>query len=313
MSSDTVSPFKLLWQYNYPFAYWDNRLEKINPHNLQDRLEALYCLVQLTDLYSHIFAAKIQNPEMPWFFVAEETYRGDIDNVLEKLRKSDIATVGTLAEGPEGLVNVEANEEYDVDNLDAIAAGFLGCPHTVDEESKTVEFDEPPELHRGVCNAILDYAENQTALLNDFKHGFRVLPVSPDDINQIVEATMVFDEDEQEQLQETLDDLRETLESDEWGFSFVRLSTESTDYGYDCQLDVYHVDAWSCYKFAELTLGALYNLIAPPPGITLEDSLEEIPELILEGEVSVMDHVFGMGLPLRDDPEVVVSKEEFRS
>jgi hypothetical protein len=124
---------------------------------------------------------------------------------------------------------------------------------------------------------------------------------------------MVFDEDKQEQLQANLDDLRETLESDEWGFRFVRLSTESTDYGYNCQLDVYHVDAWSCYKFAELTLDALYNLIAPPPGITLENSLEEIPELILEEEVSVMDYVFGMRLPLRDDPEVVVSKEEFRS
>jgi len=76
MSSEQGSPFKFLWQFRYPFAYWDNRLEKINPYNEQDRLEALYSLVQLTDIYAHIFAAYVRNPEQPWFFVKENTFRG---------------------------------------------------------------------------------------------------------------------------------------------------------------------------------------------------------------------------------------------
>ena len=65
MSSEIISPFQFLWQYNYPFTYWYNRLEKINPYNEHDKLEALYCLLQLTDIYSHIFAANVRNPELP--------------------------------------------------------------------------------------------------------------------------------------------------------------------------------------------------------------------------------------------------------
>ena len=80
-----------------------------------------------------------------------------------------------------------------------------------------------------------------------------------------------------------------------------------------CWRTVETVDAWSCYKFAELTRDALFNLVSPRGGLHLEESLDEIPELILEGEISLIDHILGMGLPLRDDPNTVVSKEEFRS
>lgn len=313
MSSDPVSPFKFLWQYHFPFEYWDNRLEKINHYNEQDRLEALYCLVQLTDLYAHVFAAYVRNPEMPWFLVKANTFRKHIDDVLDKLRADDIVTVGTLSENPEGLATFAANEEYDLHDLDAIACGLLGCPFTIDEEEESVEFEEPPEIHRGVCNAILNFADEHTALLNDFKHGFRVLPISPEGLHHMITSLVVMDEEDEEAYEETLNQLREDLEDDEWGFSFARMYTESTDYGYEVQLDVYHVDAWSCYKFAELTLLALHNLISPEGSIPLEESLFEVPELVLEGEASIMEHVFGFGVPLRDDPDTVVSEEEFRS
>lgn len=313
MSSETVSPFKFLWQYRYPFAYWDNRLEKINPHNEQNRLEALYSLVQLTDVYSHIFAAYVQNPELPWFFVKQHAFKGDIDSVLDKLRTEGMATVGTLSENPDGLASIETDEEYDLEELDAIAGALLGCPATIDHETKSVEFDEPPELHRGVCNAILDFAENHTALLNDFKHGFRILPVSSDDIAHVIGSSMLLDEEDEDAFEKTLDELEKELESNEWGFCFAQMHTESADYGYDIQLDFYQVDAWTCYKFAELTLDALYNLISPEGGIPLEESLAEIPDLVLEGEASFMTHVFGVSTPLRDDPDTVISEEEFRS
>lgn len=313
MSSEQGSPFKFLWQFRYPFAYWDNRFEKINPYNEQDRLEALYSLVQLTDIYAHIFAAYVRNPEQPWFFVKENTFRGDIDGVLDKLRTEGMATVGTLSENPEGLATFEPSEEYDLHELDAIAGALLGCPFTIDEETGSVEFEESPDLHRGVCNAILDFAENHTTLLNDFKHGFRILPVTLDDIEHIVGSSMLLDEGDEDAFEETLDMLREELEEADWGFCFARMHTENADYGYDIQLDVYQVDAWACYKFAELTLDALHNLISPNGGNYLEESLAELPDLVLENEATIMKHVLGVSTPLRDDPETVVSKEEFRS
>jgi len=60
-----------------------------------------------------------------------------------------MATVGTLSENPEGLATFEANEEYDLHELYAIAGALLGCPFTIDEETGSVEFDESPDLHRG--------------------------------------------------------------------------------------------------------------------------------------------------------------------
>jgi len=313
MPSETVSPFKFLWQHRYPFAYWDNRLEKINPHNEQDRLEALYTLVQLTDVYSHVFAAYVRNPELPWFFIKENTFRGDIDGVLDKLRTEGMATVGTLSDDPEGLATIEFDEDYDLDELDAIAGALLGCPATINQETKSVEFEESPDIHRGVCNAILDFAENNKALLNDFKHGFRILPVSPDDIAHVVGSSMLLDEEDEAAFEETLDELEKELGGAEWGFCFARMYTESADYGHDVQLDFYQVDAWTCYKFAELTLDALYNLISPKGGIMLEESLAELPNLVLEGEESFMNHVLGFSTPLRDDPDTVISKDEHPS
>jgi len=86
---------------------------------------------------------------------------------------------------------------------------------------------------------------------------------------------MLLDEGDEDAFGETLDMLREELEEAEWGFCFARMHTETADYGYDIQLDVYQVDAWACYKFAELTLEALHNLISPNGGNYLEESLEK--------------------------------------
>lgn len=313
MPSQQVSPFKLLWQSRYPFDYWSNRLEKINPHNDQDRLEALYSLAQLTDIYSHVFAAYARNPEHPWFFIKENTFRGDIDEVLDKLRTEGRVTVGTLSEKPDGLATFEAVDGFEIDEMDAIAGALLGCPTTINQEENKVKFHESPDLHRGVCNAILGFAENNTALLNDFKHGFRILPVTPTDIEDLIGSSMLLDEEDEEDFEMALDDLRKTLSEDEWGFCFARMYSESVHYGYEVQLDFYHVDAWSCYKFAEQTLDALYNLISPEGGLYLEDRISELPELVFEGEQTIMDHLFGFSLPLRDDPDTVLTEEEFRS
>lgn len=313
VSSSQESPFKVLWQSRYPFEYWSNRLEKINPYNQADRLEALYSLVQISDIYLHIFVAYAQNPDMPWFFLKENTRRWHIDDVLGQLRTDGMITVGGLVDDGEGTVTVDTRDGFDLHEMDAVAAGILGCPYTVDEETKSVDFEESPDLHRGVANAILNFSDDNRALLNDFKHGFRVLPVTPDDIESMLQSSFRLDQEDQEEFEAKLEELREQHERDAWAFSFVRIHADETDYGYDFQLDLYHVDAWTCYKFAELTLDALYNLIRPGPGEKLEDSLSEVPIEMLEGNDSFIDHIFGFGLPIRDDPETVVPREEFRS
>jgi len=308
------SPFKRLWQSQYPFEYWSNRLEKINRYNQADRLEALYSLVQLSDIYLHIFVAYAQDPDMPWFMLKEETLPWDIRDISDELRLDDMITVGSLVENGENTITVETREEFDIHEMDAIAAGVLGCPYDVDEESMSVEFEESPDLHRGVANAILNFAEGNRALLNDFKHGFRILPVTPDEIELWLQSSVLLNEPDQEEFERKLEALREQHEQDEWAFSFVRIDPDDEpEYGYDLHLDLYHVDAWTCYKFAELTLDALYNLISPGHGKLLEESVSEIPIEMLEGKDSFIDHIFRFGTPIRDNPDIVVPPEEFMS
>lgn len=313
MSSRQESPFKVLWQSRYPFEYWSNRLEKINPYNQADRLEALYSLVQISDTYLHIFAAYAQNPDMPWFFLKENTRHWHIKDVLEQLRTEGVITVGGLVEDEGDTITIDTREGFDLHELDAVAAGLLGCPYDVDEESSSVNFEEPPELHRGVANAILNFADEHRELLNDFKHGFRVLPVTPDDLESMLQSTFRLDEKDQEEFEKKLEALREQQKRDAWAFSFVRIHTDEQDYGYDFQLDLYHVDAWTCYKFAELTLDALYNMVSAGCGEQLEESLSEMPIDVLEGNDSFIDHIFGFGLPIRNDPDTVVPEDDFRS
>lgn len=314
MSSDVPSPFNFLWERNYPFEYWENRLEKINRYNEQDRFEALYTATLLSDIYTHVFTAKVRNPELPWFIIKEETYRRQIDDVLEDLYLYGFPMVEQLLEHSGSMVNIETNEDYDIDKLDAISAGILGCPLSIDDETQTVEFHEDPDLHRGICNAILKFAEGMKELLNDFKHGFRVIPVTPDDLGLLRKEIVRFDPKDAEKYVSTTEELENKL-FNQWGwdFAFARMNTKSTDYGYDCQLDVYYVDAWACYKFAELMLDALYNLITPQGGRHLEDKLLQTPGLGNTGEFSVLNHELGFAVPIRDDPDTQITKEEFLS
>lgn len=198
--------------------------------------------------------------------------------------------------------------------MDVIAAGVLGCPYHVDEDSMSVNFDESPDLHRGIANAILNFADDNRPLLNDFKHGFRVLPVTPTEIEAWLQSAVVLDKSDYKEYERKLQTLREQHERDGWAFSFVRIhADDDPDYGYDFQLDLYHVDAWTCYKFAELTLDALYNLICPSSGKSLEESLVNMPVDVIEEKESFIDHIFGFTTPIREDPDTEVSHDEFLS
>ncbi|RQG98308.1 hypothetical protein [Natrarchaeobius oligotrophus] len=314
MSSEIQSPFKFLWEYNYPFKYWQNRVQKINPFNEQDRFEALYTAVLLSDIYTHVFAAKVRNPDLPWFVVKEETYRNNINSVLENLESDGFPLVENMLEHEDTMASIMTNEEYTIDELEALSIGLLGCPASIDDETQSVEFHEDPWLHRGVCNAILNYADGTKNLLNDFKHGFRVIPVTPDDLRLLTKEIMMFDSDGDKEYTRRTQELDKKLTDEgEWNFAFARMQTTKEDYGYDCQLDIYHVDAWACYKFSEVVLTALYNLIRPDGGKYLWEKVERTPGLGGEDGFSAIDHVMGFGLPLRDDPDTVLTKEEFQS
>lgn len=312
MVDQPESPLKLLWQSQYPFEYWSNRLEKINPYNQADRLEALYSIVQLSDVYLHIFVAYAQNPHMPWFILKEKTRKWHIDDVLGELQTDELITVGNLIEETDHTIKVEPLDEFDLSDMDSVAAGVLGCPYEVDEDTMSVTFDESPDLHRAIANAILNFAEEHRPLLNDFKHGFRVLPVTPDELEAWFQSSVMLDETDYEEYKQDIQNLREKHNNDEWGFSFVRIEPDDDpEYGYDFQMDLYHVDAWTCYKFAELTLDALYNLIHSGSGRSLEESVLNMPTEVIEENESFMDHVFGFVTPIADDPDAEIPYEEF--
>lgn len=108
---------KELWESSYPFTYWDNRIQKINPYNPEDKLEAVFTLLQLADTYVTILSAKLRNTYAPWYMVIKETYKSDIDETFEifdvETEDGQVYADLSLFDGEPGdLIGVNVNEEW---------------------------------------------------------------------------------------------------------------------------------------------------------------------------------------------------------
>jgi len=87
MSSEQGSPFKFLWQFRYPFAYWDNRLEKINPYNEQDRLRRCtrsFSLQISMHTYSQPMFETLNSPGSSSKRTLSEGYRRGLGQVADR-------------------------------------------------------------------------------------------------------------------------------------------------------------------------------------------------------------------------------------
>lgn len=317
MSQDNAgNPAQPFWQVLYPFEYWDNRISKINRYNPEDRLEALFLTMQLADLYTHIFVAKVRNPLQPWFILKEQTDGWDIRDTLDKLTVEydglEQILVGELVDKPEGLMsyNIVA-EDWDVDLYDLIAADFLGCPAKFNPEKKEVEFLEEPALHYGTTNAILNFSQENRALLNDFKHGFRVLPFDYWHLDGMAQMDQLENPEAIEEFKEQIESLQ-----DQWVLHFLRMSTAEAEdedvwYDYEVTLDIHRAHIGACVAFAELTLYKLINLFGRGGEYFIEPYLEELYSQanVEDDALTIIESLGELRLEFNPDVEQTLGKE----
>jgi len=81
-------------------------------------------------------------------------------------------------------------DEVDATDREMTAREFLGCSTVYDKEASELDFVEDPDLHIAAANAALNFWRGFRPLLNDLKHGFRVLPVTIADIGWLCEERL---------------------------------------------------------------------------------------------------------------------------
>ncbi|GCF15714.1 hypothetical protein Harman_36490 [Haloarcula mannanilytica] len=304
---DLENPLANLWRRNFAFGYWDNRIKKLNPYNRYDGMDSLYILAQLADLYAHLFAVNTRNPEQPWMMVKEDTYTYDITSVLDELTveidDGEMVSVSRLAEEPEGLIEFEqVIDEIDATDREMIAREFLGCSAVYDEETNELDFVEDPDLHIAAANAALNFWRGFRPLLNDLKHGFRVLPVTMADIEWLWEEGLFGQLDTE--VEDLIDDM-EAVQQDQWGFFFLRLQTEALgDRHYDAELNLYHVNSEVCKQMSKVILNLIYNLImGREGGQTIAEPMSEAIEQSSSTDVysiQTLEHIITMSLQVEE-------------
>lgn len=300
-----------IWQRDYPFTYWHNRIEKVNEYNSQDRLEALYITLQLADLYVHILAARFRNPHFPWLVVKEETRKWHIDKVLDALRidHGDETPIhlGKLADEPEDLISFEYRdgmEDWDVDLYDWVAADLLGCPVEFDTENKELVFptDDPAE-YIAVCDAIVNFWDENSELLNDFKHGFRVIPFQLETLEYLADTYDIetdfegdiVDRIRQEVLQEQTDD---------WTLLFWRMATNDAEDAVKVELNVHRAHIRKCMTFSRIILKLLHNLFGQGGSYPVVDQALTMFDKPGDEEITLIEHLFVIGTFVTEmDPE----------
>lgn len=182
------SPLLKMWQNEYPFGYWDERIQRLADSDQPHGLEAIHVSLQLVDIYVHVLTAKLRNPAYPWYTIKENTYAPDIRDVLDKItNENEQYNLNLLINEPDGLVSIRQNDQWKANHhpFELVVTDFLGCPANIDFEKFTIEYLEDPDSYMTACNAFLNYWKDAKIFLNDIKHGFRLLPFSPASIQYL--------------------------------------------------------------------------------------------------------------------------------
>jgi len=308
MSSDQELPYDSLWHTHFPFEYWYNRLEKINPHNERDRLEALYSLVELAEMYSRAFSALIQNPNYPWYYLDDHLTAKNVEGVFKALQFEADTVIGKASEISGATTPVDTEVDVGLPETDAVAVSLLGIPYEFDETGQ-IELSESLAFHRNICGTILEIAERQESLKGSFDQGFRVFPVSPETVETVINSSGLVSEANREPVQRQIEELRKQNDDDRWPLTYFHFNREATEDGSVLQLQLNHVDAWTCYKLAEVVLDALFNLITPGPGYGLESVTSDVPIEVIEGDSKVEELIFEIETPIDNDPPRIVTEE----
>lgn len=281
------SPMGVLWEENYPFDYWQNRIWKINPYNPQDKLEALYVLLDLADTYATVLAAKLINPYEPWYMIVDNLPTPKIHETLDTLKveteQGEHIELSMLEQHPDALMNYNIKDEWEdvASPFDLMALDLLGCPAEIDSEEKSIEFIEPPEDYVAICNGIVTFWKEHSQVLNDLKHGFRLLPFDRDTFESLIEIGLLQASDVG--LEEKLEEYQKT--KDEYLY-FWRLEVDESaepeeyegkeDMNIGLKLVVYRTDAMRCRDIAINVLRLLENLLGRGGERKVVESMEEL-------------------------------------
>lgn len=279
------SPLRTLWEENYPFDYWHNRILKINPYNPQDKLEALFVFLQLSDTYATLLAAKLHNPYEAWYMIVDQLGNRKTHQTLEFLEvETEDGTYIDLSmlEGePEQLTGYEINEDWkgEVSLFDLLAADLLGCPASIDEQQKSIEFAEPPERYVAACNSVVNFWKDHWDLLNDLKHGFRLLPFDTETVESMREMGLL--QSSEIDIEERIQEYQES--KDEYLY-FWRLEVDELadpeeledEMEIGMRLVVYKTDVSLCKEMASVALRLLHNLFGRGGEYQVVDSVNSL-------------------------------------
>lgn len=267
-----------IWTLDYPFDYWDNRIQKLDPENPHDALDAIFIHSHLADVYVTALTARINRPNFAWYVIKNELPTREIYNTLEHLEETvDGKTryyVEKLLSKPEGFVTVELPDGWDenVDYETAFANQFLGCPADFNSEEQTIQPRYDPQGYMAVCNAVINYWDESRDFLNDFKHGFRVIPFTWERLEWLYENNLITADIDLEEVRANYDE----PESD-WTYDFWRMDVGSdTSVGTPVKLEIYTADINRCIAFSKLTLKLIFNLFDRQHKQLFEDAIEDI-------------------------------------
>lgn len=301
-----------LWHQHYAFEYWYNRVEKINPHNDRDRLEALYSLAELAELYSRSFSSMLQNPNYAWLYLDNIVTIDNTTNALELLKHQADLAIGKTSKVT-GLTNsIDSDSTAEFSEIDALSISLLGVPQEIDENEK-ITLPESPVFHRNICDSILQIAERQKPLKDSFDRGFRVFPVSLDTVKTEIESTKLVDESQKEAVKTEIDSLQKQFNSERWPLTYFHINHKKTEDENTVQLFLKHVDAFTCYKLAEFVLDALYNLISVGPGYRLEHLAADLPVDIIDEEPMINEPIFSIETQIGEESFRFITQEDINN
>lgn len=211
-----------IWTRDYPFEYWENRIQKLYRENPHDALDAIFLHSHLADIYVTVLAARINRPNVAWYVIKNELPTREIYNTLEHLEETvDGETryyVEKLLSKPEGFVTVDLPDEWakNVGYETAFVNQFLGCPANFHFEKQTIEPLYDPQGYMAACNAVINYWDQTGDFLNDFKHGFRVIPFTWARLEWLYENNLITVDVGLEEVQENYTELASDWTYDFW-------------------------------------------------------------------------------------------------
>lgn len=297
------NPIDHIWRKNYPTEYWDNRIRKLSPYNSADRLEAMLILFQLVDLYVHLLTAKIKNPEFQWWALKEEldpTYKiintiRELEGELDEEKSPDLEGdewlfLQTLIEHPERFEGISIPPQFEglESRLAWLSAEFLGAPVILDEIGP--EPIEDPEMYVDCSNAILNFWNQNRKILNEFKHGFRIIPFDWETLEEIEREGMTLDREGTS----SIEDLKEEYggEEEDWMIQFMRMVKTDPDDPYSVEISVFKTYLEECEAFSRLTLRLLENLLKGKKRWKIEELFKEITGYPDERTVLIIQQQF---------------------